>query len=124
VAAQIAGDLPYDDPTTPNVDESLDLSKFPKAADYSVPVDGKPVFLREVPMAVRKAIRDSWAKDNPGKQMTVAQEIEEYARVYRPKMEAAKQAEQSANVWRQMWGLPPGASTVTPEQFKQAMKDR
>ncbi|MEY5098397.1 MAG: hypothetical protein RJA36_1116 [Pseudomonadota bacterium] len=124
VAAQIAGDLPYDDPTTPNVDESLDLSKFPKAADYSVPVDGKPVFLRDVPMVVRKAIRDSWAKDNPGKQMTVAQEIEEYARVYRPKMEAAKQAEQSANVWRQMWGLPPGASTVTPEQFKQAMKDR
>lgn len=124
VAAQIAGDLPYDDPTTPNVDESLDLSKFPKAADFSVPVDGKPVFLREVPMAVRKAIRDSWAKDNPGKQMTVAQELEEYARVYRPRMEAAKQADQSAKTWRQMFNLPPGSPTASPQQFQQAMQDR
>lgn len=97
VGAQIAGDLPYDDPSTPNVDESADLSKFEAAGAFYLPIKGQNIYLREVPMTVRKEIRDRFAKANPGRQMTVREEMEAYADKYRPKILADKaQAEEAA----------------------------
>lgn len=100
VAFQARGQLPYDDPMTRDVDESLDFSKAAAAGDFAVRTTKGPVNLREVPIQVRRTIREEFANENPGQQMTVAQEMEVWATKYKPRIEAQKQAQKDAEAAR------------------------
>lgn len=94
VAFQIEGSMPFDNPATRDVDESLDWSN---ATDFGVEVKGVgTIMLREVPMEVRRKIRLKFAEENPGQQMTIAQEMQTFADNYKPKLEAAKVAQDQA----------------------------
>ena len=73
---QQQGLAPVDDPLTPQ-DESLDFAAY---NSLYVEVGGQQVMLREVPLEQRKKIRDAWAVDHPGVQMTVEAEIAEWVK--------------------------------------------
>jgi hypothetical protein len=96
VAFQALGLLPYDDPLTRDVDESLDMSKAAAAGEFAVMTSKGPVNLREVPIEVRREIRLTWARRYPGRQMTVREEMDEYAKNYKPTLDQKRAAEEAA----------------------------
>lgn len=109
VAFQALGMLPYDDPRTRDVDESMDFSKAAAAGDFAVMTSKGPINLREVPLDVRREIRTTWARQYPGRQMTVREEMDEYAKNYKPTVDAKRAAEEEAR-------RPKPRATGTPMQ--------
>ena len=88
---QQSGAAPVDDPLTPQ-DESQDFSAY---NSFYVNVGGQEVYLRDVPLEQRKAIREDFANANPGQQMTVEEEIKRWVEGGRkgdlkPKFDAEK----------------------------------
>lgn len=71
---QQQGEAPVDDPLTPQ-DESQNFEAY---SNLYVKVEGQEVRLRDIPMEARKAIRDDWAKNNPGQWLSAAEEAAEW----------------------------------------------
>jgi len=83
MAAQRAGLLPLDrdDPSTPGIDESAYTEAHQKVY---VQTSKGPVYLREIPMQVRRDLRQAFQELHPGQQMTARQEAEEWVSKGRP----------------------------------------
>ena len=96
VAFQARGQLPYDDPMTRDVDESMDFSKASAAGDFAVMTSMGPINLREPTLEMRREIRMTWANRNPNRQMTVREEMEEYAKNYKPIVDKKRAEEEAA----------------------------
>lgn len=71
---QMQREAPVDDPMTEK-DESMDFDAY---SGLYVKVEGQEVRLREIPWQARKAIRDDWAKANPGVWLSAAEEAAEW----------------------------------------------
>lgn len=111
VAFQALGLLPYDDPMTRDVDESMDMSKAAAAGEFAVMTSKGPINLREVPIEVRREIRLTWARQYPGRQMTVREEMDEYAKNYKPTLDQKRAAEEAA---RRPTPMPESGTRVVP----------
>jgi len=81
--AQRGGDLPMerDDPSTTGLDESAYTERHQNV--YVNTISG-PVYLRDIPMQVRRDLRQAFQELHPGQQMTARQEAEEWVAKGRP----------------------------------------